>query len=204
VVRAARGYDDPVAEGGVASGDPDRPADDVAPDPGHLPRPAALTAGCALVAVSVLVLTVLALRDLLGGTDLEEFAGLEQSEVVPAVVVLALFIGATYGAMGVLALLTYLGYARPRVWLLTLTVVSTVSTEYGRVSTDAEQDTFLGGYPVLAVNVLIMLLLTSLAARTWSRRTAQDRRDRRRGVRTGARGLPAAEGPVTVAAGDPT
>ncbi len=30
------------------------------------------------------------MRDLLGGTDLEEFAGLEQSEVVPAVVVLAL------------------------------------------------------------------------------------------------------------------
>lgn len=204
VVRAARGFDDPVAEGGVASGDPDRPADDVAPDPGHLPRPAALTAGCALVALSVLVLTVLALRDLLGGTDLEEFAGLEQSEVVPAVVALALFIGATYGAMGVLALLTYLGYARPRVWLLTLTVVSTVSTEYGRVSTDAEQDTFLGGYPVLAVNVLIMLLLTSLAARTWSRRTAQDRRDRRRGVRTSARGLPVAAAPVPVAAGDPT
>ena len=83
-------------------------------------------------------------------------------------------------------------------------MVSTVSTEYGRVSTDAEQDTFLGGYPVLAVNVLIMLLLTSLAARTWSRRTAQDRRDRRRGVRTGARGLPAAADPVPVAAGDPT
>ena len=188
VVRAARGYDDPLAEGGVASGDPDRPADDVAPDPGHLPRPAALTAGCALVGGTVVVLTVLALRDLLGGADLEEFAGLDQSEVVPAVVALALFIGATYGAMGVLALLTYSGYARPRVWLLTLTVVSTVSTEYGRLSTDAEQDTFLGGYPVLAVNVLIMLLLTSQPARTWSRRTALDRRERRLGPTTGTGG----------------
>ena len=190
VVRAARGYDDPRAEGGIASGDPDRPADDAAPDPGHLPRPAALTAGCALVAVTVLVLTVLALRDVLGGADLEEFAGLDESEVVPAVMALAVFIGAVYGAMAVLALLTWLGYARPRVWLLTMTVVSTISTEYGRLTTDAEQDTFLGGYPVLAVNVLILLLLTSRPARTWSRRTAQERGARRRVLPTGA-GVPA-------------
>ena len=190
VVRAARGYDDARAEGGIASGDPDRPADDAPPDPGHLPRPAALTAGCALVAVTVLVLTVLALRDVLGGADLEEFAGLDESEVVPAVVALAVFIGAVYGAMAVLALLTWLGYARPRVWLLTMTVVSTISTEYGRLTTDAEQDTFLGGYPVLAVNVLILLLLTSRPARTWSRRTAQERRARRRALPAGA-GAPA-------------
>ncbi|MGN0101424.1 MAG: LssY C-terminal domain-containing protein [Dietzia sp.] len=179
VVRAARGYDDVAAEGGIASGDADRPADDVAPDPGHLPRPAALTAGCALVAGTVLVLTVLALRDVVGGADLEEFAGLSEAEVAPTIWVLALFIGAVHGAMGVLALLTYAGYGRPRVWLLTMTVVSTISTEYGRLSTDAEQDTFLGGYPVLAVNVLILLLLTSQPARTWSRRTAQERRARR-------------------------
>lgn len=211
VVRAARGYDDPLAEGGTAAGDPDRPADDVAPDPGHLPRPAALTAGCALVGGTVLVLTVLALRDLLGGADLEEFAGLEQSEVVPAILVLALFIGGVNGAMGVLALLTYRGYARPRVWLLSLTVVSTLSTEYGRLATDAELDTFLGGYPVLAVNVLILLLLTSQASRTWSRRTARDRRERRRGLPTttpglpvGAGGLPAVAERAPLAPGEPT
>ena len=103
---------------------------------------------------------------------------------------LAVFIGAVYGAMAVLALLTWLGYARPRVWLLTMTVVSTISTEYGRLTTDAEQDTFLGGYPVLAVNVLILLLLTSRPARTWSRRTAQERGARRRVLPTGA-GVPA-------------
>ncbi|MDV8002414.1 LssY C-terminal domain-containing protein [Rhodococcus sp. IEGM 1408] len=183
VVRAARGYDDPQAEGGLASGDADRPADDVAPDPGHLPRPAALTAGCALVAGTVLVLLVTALRDILSGQGMEEFAGLDQSEVVPVVVVLAVFLGATYGAMGVLALLTYQGYARPRVWLLALTVVSIVSTESGRVTTDAESGTVLGGYLVLAVNVLILLLLTSQAARTWSRRTAQERRRARRAQR---------------------
>ncbi|KAA0916500.1 LssY C-terminal domain-containing protein [Dietzia sp. ANT_WB102] len=199
VVRAARGFDDPLAEGGVASADPDRPADDVAPDPAHLPRPGAVTAGCALVAVTLLVLTVFAVRDLLGGADMEEFAGLDQSEVVPAFVALAVFIGAVYGAMGVLALLTYLGYAAPRVWLLALTMVSTVSTEYGRLSTGAEQDTFLGGYAVLAVNVLIMLLLTSHAARTWSRRTAQNRRERRRGLPTAADAVP-----VAAAAGEPT
>ena len=198
VVRAARGYDDPQAEGGVASGDDDRPADDVAPDPGHLPRPAALTAGCALVATTVLVLAVQAVRDITGGEGLEEFAGLDRSEVVPAILVLALFLGAVYGAMGVLALLTYLGYARPRVWLLSLTVVSTLSAESGRVSTDAELGTVLGGYLVLGVNVLILLLLTSQATRTWSRRTAQDRRDRRRGH---ARVLPR---PAPATAGDPT
>jgi hypothetical protein len=131
----------------------------------------------------VLVLLVMALRDLLGTRDLDEFAGLDQSEVVPAILALAVFIGAIYGAMGVLALLTYRGYARPRVWLLALTVLSAVSTESGRVSTDAEVDTFLGGYPVLAVNVLILLLLTSEAARTWSRRTAQERRRARRSRR---------------------
>lgn len=179
VVRAARGYDDPLAEGGLAQGDADKPSDDLAPDPGHLPRPAALTAGCALVAGTVAVLVVLALRDILGGPGMEEFAGLEESEVVPAVIVLAVFLGATYGAMGVLAWLTYQGYARPRVWLLCLTVVSTLSTESGRRSTDAEPDTVLGGYPVLAVNVLILLLLTSAAARTWNRRTARDRKDRK-------------------------
>ena len=101
-------------------------------------------------------------------------------------IVLAVFIGAVYGAMGVLAVLTYLGYARPRVWLLTMTVVSTVSTEYGRMTIDAEADTFLGGYPVLAVNVLTMLLLTSAATRTWSRRTALDRRRRKAARRAGA------------------
>ena len=182
VVRAARGYDDPLAEGGLASGDSDRPADDVAPDPGHLPRPAALTAGCGLVAATVLVLLVMALRDILGDQGLEEFAGLDRSELVPAIVVLAVFIGGVYGVMGVLALLTYLGYGRPRVWLLTMTVVSVVSTESGRVTTDAELGTVLGGYLVLAVNVLILLLLTSQATRTWSRRTAQERRDRRRAL----------------------
>ena len=136
--------------------------------------------------MTVLVLTVLALRDVLGGADLEEFAGLDESEVVPAVMALAVFIGAVYGAMAVLALLTWLGYARPRVWLLTMTVISTISTEYGRLTTEAEQDTFLGGYPVLAVNVLILLLLTSRPARTWSRRTAQERRARRRALPAGA------------------
>ncbi|MFC4755647.1 LssY C-terminal domain-containing protein [Dietzia aurantiaca] len=186
VVRAARGYDDPQAEGGVASGDADRPADDTPPDPGHLPRPAALTAAVALVAVSVVILLILAVRDLVDGVDLDEFAGLEQSEVVPAMIALAVFIGAVYGAMGVLAVLTYLGYARPRVWLLAMAAVSTVSTEYGRLTTEAETDTFLGGYPALAVNVLIMLLLTSAATRTWSRRTARDRREHRRAERSGA------------------
>lgn len=186
VVRAARGYDDPQAEGGVASGDADRPADDTPPDPGDLPRPLALTAGVALVGLSVLVLLILAVRDLVDGADLDAFAGLDQSEVVPAMIVLAVFIGAVYGAMGVLAVLTYLGYARPRVWLLTMTVVSTVSTEYGRMTIDAEADTFLGGYPVLAVNVLTMLLLTSAATRTWSRRTALDRRRRKAARRAGA------------------
>ena len=101
-------------------------------------------------------------------------------------IALAVFIGVVYGAMGVLAVLTFLGYARPRVWLLAMAVVSTVSTECGRVTTDAEVDTFLGGYPVLAVNVLIMLLLTSAATRTWSRRTALDRRRRRAARRAGA------------------
>ena len=183
VVRAGRGYDDPLAEGGVASGDPDRPRDDVAPVPGHLPRPLSLTAGCALVAASVVVLVVIAVRDALMGPGLEEFAGLEESEVVPAILALAAFLGVVYGAMAVLALLTYQGYARPRVWLLGLTVVSTASAETGRVSTDAGVGTVLGGYLVLAVNVLILLLLTSSEARTWSRRTAQERRDRRRARR---------------------
>ncbi len=181
VTRAARGYDDPMAEGGVASGDRDRPVDDMAPVPGHLPRPAALTAGCALVAASVLALAVLAVLDLLNGQGLEEFAGLDQSEVVPVILALAVFFAAVYGAMGVLALLTYRGFARPRVWLLALTVVSTVSAESGRVTTDAGVGTVLGGYLVLAVNVLILLLLTSQETRTWSRRTAWERRSRRRG-----------------------
>lgn len=182
VVRAARGYDDPHAEGGVASGDADRPTDDVAPGPGQLPRPPAIAAGCALVALSLLVLLVSALRDLFGGVDLEEFAGLGREEIVPAVMVLALFIGLVYGVMGVLALLTYLGYGLPRVLLLTTTVISTLSTELGRFSVDAEPGSFLGGYPVLAVNVLILLLLTSRDARVWSRRTSRDRRAQRRGL----------------------
>ena len=185
VVRAARGHDDPQSEGGVASGDPDRPADDVAPGPGQLPRPAAITAGCALVALTLLGLLVSAFRDLFGGVDLEEFAGLGRAELMPAIMVFALFIGAVYGVMGVLALLTYRGYGLPRVWLLTTTVISTLSTEFGRFSVDAEPDSFLGGYPVLAVNVLILLLLTSQDARTWSRRTSQDRRASRRGLPSG-------------------
>ena len=159
-----------------------------------------------LVAASVLVLLILALRDILGDQGMEEFAGLDRSEVVPAIIVLAVFIGGVYGAMGVLALLTYLGYARPRVWLLTLTVVSIISTESGRVTTDAELGTVLGGYLALAVNVLILLLLTSQATRTWSRRTAQERRRTRRSRR---RGLPPAGSepepdPVPPAAGDRT
>ena len=182
VTRAARGYDDEFAEGGLASGDPDRPVDDVAPTPGHLPRPAALTAGCALVAATVVVLAVLAVRDLVGGQGLEEFAGLDESEVAPAILALAVFLAAVYGAMAVLAFLTFRGFARPRVWLLALTVVSTVSSESGRVTTDAGVGTVLGGYLVLAVNVLILLLLTSQETRTWSRRTAWERRARRRGL----------------------
>ena len=145
-----------------------------------------MTAAVALVAASVVILLILAIRDLVDGVDLDEFAGLEQSEVVPAMIALAVFIGTVYGAMGVLAVLTYLGYARPRVWLLAMAAVSTVSTEYGRLTTEAETDTFLGGYPALAVNVLIMLLLTSAATRTWSRRTARDRREHRLGERSGA------------------
>src|SRR5699024_10273067 len=120
--------------------------------------------------------------------DLEEFAGLEADEVLPATVALAVFFGLVYGAMAVLALLTYRGYARPRVWLLALTVVSIVSAESGRASTDAGVGTVLGGYLLLAVNVLILLLLTDESARTWSRRTALDRRGRRRGRRRGSRG----------------
>lgn len=199
VVRAARGYDDPQAEGGTASGDSDRPADDVPPDLGHLPRPAALTAGCALVASTVLVLLVLAIRDLVDGLDLDEFAGLEESEVVPATIALAVFIGAVYGAMGVFALLTYLGYARPRVWLLAMTAVSMFSTEYGRLTLDPGQDTFLGGYPVGGINVLILLLLTSQDTRTWSRRTALERRERRAGKRGARRG----RAPRSVGSGPP-
>lgn len=183
VVRAARGYDDPQSEGGIAVGDADRPADDVAPDPGHLPRPLGLTAACALVAISVVVLLLLAARDLIGAPDLEEFAGLEAHEVVPTVIALAVFFGAVYGAMAVLALLTYRGYARPRVWLLLMTVVSIVAAESGRVTTDAELGTVLGGYLLLAVNVLILLLLTSTPSRVWSRRTAQERRKARRAGR---------------------
>lgn len=189
VVRAGRGYDDPHTEGGLAAGDADRPADDVAPDPGHLPRPIALTAGCALVGLSVLVLLILAIRDLVDGVDLDDFAGLEPNEVVPAAIILALFIGATYGAMGVLALLAYRGYSRPRVWLLAVTALSMVSTEYGRFTLGAEHDTFLGGYPVLAVNVLILLLLSSVDARTWTRRTDLDRQQRRGLVRAQRREL---------------
>ena len=190
VVRAARGYDDPHAEGGLAAGDPDlpggdaerpggdpdRPAGDAPPARGARPRPFALTAGCVLVAGTVLTLLVLALRDLADGVDLDEFAGLGPSEVVPVTVALALFIGAGYGAMGVLAVLTYRGHGRARVWLLSVTAVSMISTEYGRLTLDADQDTFLGGYPVLAVNVLILLLLTSMNTRTWMRRTESDRR----------------------------
>lgn len=187
VVRAARGYDDPQAEGGVATGDADRPADDVAPEPGHLPRPAALVAGCALVAGTVLVLLVMALRDIVGSRSMEEFAGLDRSEVVPVILLLAVFIGATYGVMGVLALLTYRGYAKPRVWLLASTVVSMVSTESGRVTTDAGLGTVLGGYLVMAVNVLILLLFTTPATRTWSRRTAKERQRARRARRLEAR-----------------
>lgn len=183
VVRAARGYDDPHTEGGLAAGDADRPADDVPPDPGHLPRPLALTAGCSLIALTVVVLLILAIRDLVDGVDLDEFAGLEPSEVVPVTIILALFIGATYGAMGVLAALAYLGRARPRVWLLTMTAVSMISTEYGRFTLDADHDTFLGGYPVLAVNVLVLLLLSSMDTRTWTRRTEMDRRRRRAELR---------------------
>lgn len=183
VVRAARGYDDPQAEGGLAAGDADRPADDVAPDPGHLPRPVALTTACALVGLSVIVLVAIAARDLIGARDLGEFAGVEADEVVPIVVALAVFLGAAYGAMAVLALLTYRGYARPRVWLLTMTVVSTVAAESGRVTTDAELGTVLGGYLLLAVNVLTLLLLTSAPSRVWSRRTAQERRKARRAGR---------------------
>lgn len=201
VVRAARGYDDPQAEGGVASGDVDRPADDTPPDPGNLPRPGALTAGVALVGLSVVALLILAVRDLVDGVDLDEFAGLEPSEVVPAMIALAVFIGAVYGAMGVLALLTYLGFAQPRVWLLAMTVVGTVSTEYGRLTTDAEVNTFLGGYPVLALNVLTMLLLTSTATRTWSRRTALERRQRKASTRAGGRGAGPA---VATGAGEST
>lgn len=186
VVRAARGYDDPQAGGGLAAADDDRPPDDVRPDPGHLPRPAAVTAGCALVVGTVLVLATMAASDIVGASDLEEFAGLEAHEVVPAVVVLAVFFGAVYGAMAVFAVLTYRGYARPRVWLLAMTLVSIVSAESGRVTTDAEPGTVLGGYLVLAANVLILLLLTSEPARTWSRRTARQRRSRRRGLLTGA------------------
>ena len=176
VVRAARGYDDPHAEGGVAAGDPDRPEGDAPPARGARPRPFALTAGCVLVAGTVVTLLVLALRDLADGVDLDEFAGLEPSEVVPVTVALAVFIGAGYGVMGVLAVLTYRGRVRARVWLLSVTAVSMISTEYGRMTLDAEQDTFLGGYPVLAVNVLILLLLTSMDTRTWTRRTEADRR----------------------------
>ena len=130
-----------------------------------------------------MVLLTLAIRDLVDGVDLDEFAGLEPSEVVPATIILALFIGATYGAMGVLAALAYLGRARPRVWLLTMTAVSMISTEYGRFTFDAEHDTFLGGYPVLAVNVLVLLLLSSMDTRTWTRRTEMDRRRRRAELR---------------------
>ncbi len=186
VVRAGRGYDDPQTEGGVAAGDADRPGDDVPPDPGHLPRPVTLTAGCLLVAMSVVVFLVFAIRDLVDGVDLDTFAGLEPHEVVPVTIGLAVFIAVVYGSMAVLALLTYLGYGRPRVWLLAMTTVGMVSAEYGRLTLDPEHDTFLGGYPVLAVNVLILLLLTSTATRTWSRRTAVDRRDRRRAARSEA------------------
>ena len=42
--------------------------------------------------------------------------------------------------------------------------------------------TVLGGYLVLAVNVLILLLLTSQETRTWSRRTAWERWSRRGGL----------------------
>ena len=187
VVRAARGYDDPLAEGGLAAGDPDRPDDDEAPDPGHLPRPAALTAACALVAVTVAVLLVLAVLDLTGASpDMEELAGLETDEVGTAILVLGVVVGAMYGAMAVLALLTYLGYARPRVWLLAVTVGAILSSESGRFAAEAEPGTVLGGYLGLAVNVLVLLLLTSEPARTWSRRTARERRDRRRGLPAGA------------------
>lgn len=187
VVRAARGYDDPQAEGGVASGDPDRPADDVPPDPGSLPRPLSLTAGCALVAGSVLVALVIAIRDLLDGDDGNDFTGLDQSELVPAMIVLALFIGAVYGVMGVAALLTYRGYAKPRVWVLLSTSVGMISSEYGRITLDAQQHPFLGGFPALGVNVLILLLLTTESARTWSRRTSVELRDQRRERRASRR-----------------
>ena len=103
------------------------------------------------------------------------------------VVLVGTYLGATYGVMGVLALLTYRGYAKPRVWLLASTVVSMVSTESGRVTTDAGLGTVLGGYLVMAVNVLILLLFTTPATRTWSRRTAQERQRARRARRLEAR-----------------
>lgn len=143
-----------------------------------LPRPAALTAACAMVAASVVVLAVRAAFDL-AGADMDEFAGLGPDEVGTGILVIALVLGAVYGAMAVLALLTYLGYGRPRVWLLAVTVAAIVSAESGRLAVDAEQGTVLGGYVGLASNVLVLLLLTGDAARTWSRRTAGERRARR-------------------------
>lgn len=85
-----------------------------------------------------------------------------------------------YLPMAVLALLTVKGFARPRVALLAVTVVGILLGEADRITTRSLSPS-LADYAGLALNVLILLALTSRDARVWSRRTSTARAAARRG-----------------------
>lgn len=178
VVRAARGYDDPAAESGIATGDPDRPADDVVPAVKDLPRPTAIVLACVLVAVSAQVRGAFSVRTVIDTAQQDSAAEGVDVGGGELALIIGLLLGVTYVVMGLAVLFTYLGHARARVLLMAVIVWGVATEEIGRVS-DGTGGSGVWQYTGIAVDVLVLLALTTAPARDWSRRMTQERRERR-------------------------
>ena len=168
VVRAARGY--PVAsdESGVVAPDPDAPAADDGDEPGAA-RPASITVACGFT----LLMSVIALVGLvvdLGGMRNEIAGEVPADQVDLGLWTVVGVLAAAYLAMALLAVLTYAGFTRPRVWLLAVTTAAMVLSEASRLGGVREQSWSPGSYLDLAAGLLILLALTAPAASEWSRR----------------------------------
>lgn len=168
VLRASQGFPVATDEGGVVAADPDRPAGaDEAPQPGSA-RPASIVVACvltALLALSALVALPFSAAD--ASTDLGPEFTADQAEA--ALGLLMLVLGGCYLAMVALAVLTFYGRSRPRVWLMAVTTAALVGSEAMRISGALGGDRSGADDAVLAVGVIILLTLTAPAASEWSR-----------------------------------
>ncbi|WCZ35715.1 LssY C-terminal domain-containing protein [Corynebacterium heidelbergense] len=172
VIRAGLGYPIPTDEGGVAAPDPDSPTDlpDARTQLDRLlgrQRPVAITVACICAAAMSLyawveLLTNIALLEAAVDPALSPGSSRESTVFIATLV-------AAYLCIVLLAVLTYRGRSKPRVWLMFVTALIVGTDEVVQWTGLSESGWPAVSYINLLAAVVILLTLTTPSASAWSR-----------------------------------